>query len=104
MCRARCLTSTSHRHIERRAGDPADHHDLPRQRDAHSRRLGAGLRINRLIRLGIGHRDRGAVHQLDRAPAPQPLLQRLLAEQAAPIALADVVPRLRGEIHKVGVI
>ena len=34
----------------------------------------------------IGHRQSGAVHQLDRAPAPQPWCQSLLAEQPACLA------------------
>jgi len=70
-----------YRHIKRRAGGQANHHDQSGQRKAYSRRLGAGLGIALLVFWGIGHRYPGAIHQLDRAPTPQPLRQRLLAEQ-----------------------
>ena len=46
---------------------------------ANPRRLGAGLGVMFLVLWGVGHRYAGAVYQLYRAPAPQPLLERLLS-------------------------
>ena len=61
-----------YRRIQRCAGGQANHHDQPRQRKADAACLAAGLGIHSLVLRGIGHRQCGAIHQLDRATAPQP--------------------------------
>jgi len=74
------------RRIQRSTGGQANHHDQPRQRETNAGGLRAGLGIHRLILRGIGHRQSGAIHQLDRATAPKPLRQGVLAEQPARFA------------------
>ena len=81
-----CALMRPDRHIQRGTGGQANHHDQPRQRKANASGLRAGLGIRRLVLRGIGHRQSGAIDQLDRTTAPQPLAQRLLAEQLACLA------------------
>lgn len=76
---AALATVWSYRHIQRGAAGQANHHDQSRRREANPRRLGTGLGVVFLVLGGIGHRYAGAVYQLYRAPAPQPLLERLLS-------------------------
>ena len=74
------------RRIQRSTGGQANHHDQARQRKTNTSGLRAGLGIHRLVLRGVGHRQSGAIHQLDCTTAPAPLRQRLLAEQQARLA------------------
>ena len=69
-----------YRRIQRHAGGQTNHHDQPRQRESNASCLRAGLGVRRLVLRGVGHRQSGAIHQLDRTTSPTPWLQRPLAE------------------------
>ena len=71
----------AHGGIEQRAMGQGDHSDDPHQRETHASGLPPVLGEARLIRLGVRHRYRRAIHQFHVPAAPQPPLGRVRAKQ-----------------------
>ena len=73
---------------ERRQGatDQVKDRHKARKRETSTGLLAPWLRIGCLIGLGIGHRDGGAIHDLDATPVPEPGLGRLRTQALTTVA------------------
>ena len=87
--------------VAHRTGGQADDGDDPGDREAHAGGLRLGLGEDMLIRLSVGHRDRGAVDQDHLTTLPEPLAGGTLPEadgdapdQASEHADGEPLPRL----------